>query len=439
MLIAILLIVAAVPAYTKSGEVTEYTLSNGLKLIVKEDHRAPIVISQVWYKVGSSYESTGITGISHALEHMMFKGTKKYGMGALDKIIVDNGGKHNASTSEDYTWYYAEISADKLPIVFDLEADRMQGLLLDENEFAKEQQVIIEERKMRIEDNPNALARERFVAAAYVSNPYRTPVIGWMNDIKSLTVADLKSWYRNWYAPNNAIVVVVGDVQPAAVFKLAQQYFGPLPKVDIAKTKPQKEVDHLGKRSVIVRAKAKLPHLFMGYNVDVLKTADQKWKAYALDVIQGVLSSGSSARLDKDLVRGKQIAASVYAYYNLYSRLDNLFVLGATPTPGHTISELRTALLQQIKKLHTTLVTSEELERIQAQIISNKVYAKDFIQEQGYDIGSLETVGLSWKAADQYVQNIKAVTPEQIQQVANEYLTQDRLTVTELQIINDQY
>lgn len=435
ILIVALFIIITFPAYTKSGDVTEYSLPNGLKVFIKEDHRAPIAITQVWYKIGSSYESNGITGVSHALEHMMFKGTKKYGPGILHKIITDNGGRHNAFTGKDFTVYYEILSVDKLPLAFDLEADRMQGLLLDEGEFAKEQKVIIEERKMSVEDDPNAVTDERFTAAAYASNPYRTPILGWMHDIQDLTVADLRLWYKSWYAPNNAIIVVVGDVQPGEIFNLVQKYFGSIPNIDIPKVKPQKEVKPLGERNVIVKVPAKLPELLMGYNVPTLKTVDQKWKAYAFDVVQGVLSGGASARLAKDLVRKQQIAAYAGASYDIYSRLDNLFTLRGTPAPGHTVAELKNALFQQIKKLQTTLVTVEELERIKAQVISYKVYAKDFIEAQAFEIGSLEVMGLVWKEADQYIQNIKAVTPEQIQQVAKEYLTSNRLTVTELQPI----
>lgn len=434
-IILVLLAIIITTSYAKGRDVTEHYLANGLKVIVKEDHRVPVATMQIWYKVGSSYESNGHTGISHALEHMMFRGTKKYKEGVLNKIIVGNGGRHNAGTNDDYTVYYETLPVDKLAIAFDLEADRMQGLLLDEAAFAKEKQVVVEERKMTTEDNPNNLTFERFMAAAFISNPYHNPVIGWMHDIQNLTHKDLRLWYKSWYAPNNAIIVVVGDVQPNKIFALIEQYFGKIPSVAISSLKPQKEIEALGERRIIVKAPAKVPFLIMGYNTPSLKTIHKKWQAYALDVAQGILSSGASARLEKNLVRKQQVATSVSANYDLYSRIDNLFILYGTPAQGHTAKELEMAILQQIKNLQTTLVGKQELERIKAQVVATKVYAKDSIEYQAREIGGLEVVGLSWKESDRYLENIKAVTPEQVQSVALEYLTPDKLTVAELQPI----
>ena len=429
----ILFITCSVIAQAKTPIVIETSLANGLKVLVKEDHRAPIVIAQIWYKIGSSYELTGTTGISHALEHMMFRGTKKYGHGVLDKIVVENGGVHNAFTGQDFTCYHEILPADKLHIIFDLEADRMRGLLLDGKGFTEEMQIVMEERKMRTEDSPEDQTQERFMATAYASNPYRTPVIGWMHDIQNLTVTDLKKWYQNWYAPNNAILVVVGDVVPEQVLQMAKQYFGGLPASTLAEIKPQKEITALGKRNLVVKVPAKVPLILMGYNVPSLKTADQKWKAYALGVISAILSSGDSSRLPKELIRKQQVAASAGASYDLYNRLDGLFILNANPTAKHTTKDLEEALLDEIKKLQTTLVSEEELQRVKNQIISHETYKKDFIAAQAFELGSLESVGLPWQTANQYVENIKAITPMQIQTVAKEYFISDRLTVAQLQ------
>jgi zinc protease len=428
-----LFVALSVIVNAKTPAVSEYILPNGLKIIIKEDHRAPVAVAEIWYKVGSSYEPNGITGISHALEHMMFRGTKKYGHGALDKIIVENGGIHNASTSQDASFYLELLPADKLPIIFELEADRMRGLLLDEEGFAKEKQVILEERKMRTEDSPEEQTLERFNAVAFASNPYRTPVIGWMHDIQNLTATDLRGWYKKWYAPNNATLVVVGDVVPEQVFQLAKKHFGKLSGSKLPVIKPQQEIASLGKRALVVKVPAKVPTIFMGYNVPSLKTVDQKWKAYALDVVSAILSSGDSSRLPKELVRKQQIAAFASASYDLYSRLDGLFILNASPTAKHTTKDLEQSLLQQLKKLQTTAVDEEELQRVKNQIIAHKTYAKDFRMTQAQEIGQLETVGLSWQIAEQYGENIKAITPKQIQEVANEYFVDNKLTVAELQ------
>jgi zinc protease len=423
------------PAYSDTGKVSEYKLSNGLRLIVKEDHRAPVVVSQIWYKVGASYEPDGISGISHALEHMMFRGTKKYGPGVLKKIIADNGGEINAMTDYDYTMYYEVLAADKLPLAFKLEADRMHGLLLDRRLFEKELQVILEEWRMRTQDDPQAKTYERFAAVAYVSSPYRRPVIGWHSDIQNLTAQDLRRWYQTWYAPNNAIIVVVGDVQPKQVYKLAKEYFAPLEINTIPQLKPQLEQQPLGERTVSVNAHAELPWLIMGYNVPTLKTAKKGWQAYALEAASAILAAGNSSRLAKQLIRGQQVAVAANADYPLYGRLDGLFLLEGTPAPKHDVKQLQQAFLQQIEQLQTTLVTKEELARIKAQLIANKVYGKDSIENQAAEIGSLEAVDLSWHEADQYIWRIEAITPKQIQSVAKQYLVKNRLTIGILQPI----
>ena len=206
--------------------VHEYQLANGLKILVKEDHRAPVVVSQIWYKVGSSYEHSGSTGVAHVLEHMMFKGTKKHGPNEFSKIISANGGRENAFTGQDYTAYFQQLEKSRLPISFELEADRMANLNLRAEDFEKEVKVVMEERRMRTEDNPQALTYEQFAATAFVSSPYHHPIIGWMDDLEHMDVNDMRSWYKHWYAPNNATLVVAGDVDPDAVFELAKKYFG---------------------------------------------------------------------------------------------------------------------------------------------------------------------------------------------------------------------
>jgi zinc protease len=412
-----------------ANPVFEYTLPNGLKLLVKEDHRAPVVISQIWYKVGSSYEPGGITGISHALEHMMFKGTQKYPPGAFVHIIAANGGEENAETSDDYTFYYQELASDKLNLSFQLEADRMRNLLLSPQEFAKEIQVVISERHMRTDDIPDSLTYERFAAAAHISSPYHQPVIGWIDDLNHMTAQDLRQWYQNWYAPNNATIVVVGDVKPQAVLALATTYFGTIATSSIPALKPQQEIPPLGTRRLTVKTPAQLPWIVMGYNVPSLKTAKEPWHAYALEVLAGILDGGSSARLSKDILRGTQSATDANAGYALYSRLDTLFTLDATPATGHTLSELETALLKQVQQLQTQLVSNEELARVKAQVVANKIYQKDSIVQQATELGMLVSVGLPWQTSDDYVKQIQAITPAQLQTVAKLYLTPERLTV----------
>ena len=239
-----------------AGSVHEYQLDNGLKLIVKEDHRAPVVVSQVWYRVGASYEHDGITGVSHVLEHMMFKGTDAHPPGEFTRIISENGGSENAFTSKDYTAYFQRLEKSRLPISFELEADRMRHLHLQDEEFQKEINVVMEERRLRTDDKPTALTYEQFMATAFLSSSVRIPTIGWMSDLENMQLNDLQQWYERWYAPNNAIVVVVGDVEPEAVLKQVKKYFGPLKPEEIVPVKPRTEPPQKGRRHITVRAPA---------------------------------------------------------------------------------------------------------------------------------------------------------------------------------------
>lgn len=411
----------------------EHVMANGMKVIVREDHRAPVVVSQIWYKVGSSYEPSGITGISHVLEHMMFKGTEKYPAGEFSRIIAEHGGSENAFTGRDFTAYFQQLEKSRLPIAFELEADRMRHLLLQEEEFLKEVEVVMEERRTRTEDKPSSLTYEQFMATAFLSGPYHHPIIGWMNDLKNLTADDLKAWYQLWYAPNNAILVVAGDVDPEKVFALADKHFGSIKPSTLAVEKSMQDTRQLGQRRITVKAPAKLPMVIMGYKTPTLRTADEKWKAYALEVLANVLDGGDSARLSKDLIRGSQIAASAGAGYDLAARHDSLFTLQGIPSQGHTIAEIEQALLEQIERIKTEPVKSKELDRIKAQVTAAKVYELDSVYYQAIQIGTLETIGLDWRIAEEYVDNINAVTAEQVQQVAREFLVEDQLTVAVLE------
>ena len=415
------------------AQVHEFTLANGMKVLVKEDHRAPVVVSQIWYKVGSSYEHNGITGVSHVLEHMMFKGTEKHGPGEFSRIIAENGGSENAFTGADYTAYFQQLEKSRLAISFELEADRMRNLTLPEEEFRKEAAVVMEERRLRTEDKPRSLTREQFYAAAFVTSPYHHPIIGWMNDLENLTVSDLRTWYRRWYAPNNATLVVVGDVDPRQVLALAKQYYEPLPVDDIVPPKPRLEIEQRGLRRIVVRAPAKLPYLLMGYKVPVLTTAAEEWEPYALEVLAGVLSGSGSARLPRELVLKQQIAASADVSYDLYSRLADIFVFDAIPAEGHSIDELEQAWQAQVERLKTGLVAEDELARIKAQVVADKIYEQDSVFYQAMQMGILETVGLGWQKLDEYPDRIRAVTAEQVQAVAKKYLVDDQLTVAVLE------
>jgi len=417
----------------------EFMLPNGLKLIVQEDHRAPVAVVQVWYKVGSSYEHDGTTGLSHALEHMMFKGTKHHKPGEFSRIVAARGGKENAFTTTDYTAYFEEWAASNVELSFQLEADRMRNLQFDEQDFEKEMKVIMEERHMRTDDNPQALASEAVDAVAFLTSPYRHPVIGWAADIESMRLEDLKAWYQRWYAPNNAVVVVVGDVAPENVHTLALKYFGPLQQQPIAPTKPRTEPEQRGmKRLTFKSESATLPYLLMAYKTPVLVEALDKragvepWEIYALDVLAETLDGDQSSRLTRNLVRGRQLAAQVESSYPPAARLESLFSFAAVPTSGHTLEELESAIGAEITALQKTPPTAEELARIKTRVVADKVFQLDSVFYQAMIIGSLQAVGLDWHLKDDYVEHIKAVTPEQVQAVAKKYLVEDSLTVAHL-------
>jgi len=423
------------PVFTVNAAipVAEHVLGNGLKVLVKEDHRSPVVVSQVWYKVGSSYEPNGITGISHMLEHMMFKGTDKHAAGEFSRIIAENGGDENAFTGQDYTAYFQTMEASRLAVSFELEADRMRHLHLLPEELKKELEVVTEERRMRTDDNPQSKMEEHFNAMAFTNSPYKNPVIGWPADIANYKVEDLQAWYQQWYAPNNATLVVVGDVKPQAVFDLAEKYFSALKPSEIKPLKPQTEVEQLGVRKMTIKVPAKLPSIVMGYKVPVLKTASPEWEAYALEVLAGVLDGGGSARLATNLVRGKQIAVSAGAGYDLTSRMSDLFKLEATPAEGKTVWDMEAALKTEIAKVQRELISPEELQRIKAQVLASAVYERDSNFYQAMQIGMLETVGIGWHKLDEYVEKVHQVTAQQVQDVARKYLIEDHLSVAYLE------
>lgn len=409
-------------------QVSEYTLKNGLTLLVKPDHRAPVAIFQIWYRVGGSYEPNGITGISHVLEHMLFEGTKKYPAGEFSKIVNANGGQLNAFTSNDYTGYYEQFSADKMPLSFKLEADRMQHATLSEASFKKEIQVVMEERRMRTDDVAASKLYERLRAAAFISSPYHHMTIGWMGDLKHMTVENVRAWYSAWYVPNNATIVVVGDVKPAEMYKLAKKYFAAIPRGELIKEKPAVNQAPLGERMVNVSLPAKVPVLYMAYNVPVIKTAKQAWEPYALDVLSTILGGSDSSVLSRDLVRQQKIAAAASAGYQSTSRLSNLFTVRAIPTKGHTIAQLKTAISKSIEQLQNEPVSEQVLTRVKNQVVADMTFSQDSITEQASMLGSFNSVGLPWKLIDSYSANIEKVTAQQVQAVAKQYLTQQRLT-----------
>jgi len=422
-------------AFLHSGaqaEVFEKILPNGLKVIVKEDHRAPVVVQQIWYKAGSVDERTGTTGIAHVLEHMMFKGTKDVPPGEFSKRIAAAGGRENAFTSRDYTAYFQQLHKSQLPLAMELESDRMHNLQLSADEFVKEIKVVMEERRMRTDDEPQSLLYEKVMATAYQEHPYRHPVIGWMNDLEELTVQDAQDWYTQWYAPNNATLVIAGDVTASDVFALAENYYGSIPKVTLPKIRNFIEPPQIGIKRLSMKAPAELPQLLMTYHAPTIKDIGQDWKPYALSILAGVMDGSQSARLNKHLVREQQIASSAGAGYDSTSRGPSLFFIEATPSAGKTVEEIEIALRQEIAKLVKDGISPDELKRVKAQVTASEVYKLDSLFYQAMQIGQMESIGLGHQAIPMMLEKLQLVSAEQVQQVAKEFLDDDNLTVAVL-------
>ncbi|GAB2896124.1 pitrilysin family protein [Uliginosibacterium flavum] len=415
----------------------ETTLPNGLKIVVKEDHRAPTVTHMVWYRVGSLDEFNATTGVAHALEHMMFKGTALHGPGEFNKLVAAAGGQDNAFTSQDYTAYFQQIPAAQLGAMMALEADRMANLRVDDELFAKEIAVIKEERRMRTDDQPRAKAYEALMGTVYHAHPYGRPVIGWMPDLDNMTAQDLRDWYARWYGPNNATLVVVGDVDHATVFKQAAATYGQLPSRNLPTRKLQKEPAQTGIRRVTVKAPAELPYLMLAWRAPALSDLEGKTpvsrEAYALQILAAVLDGYDGARISRSLVKERKLAVSAGAGYEAISRgQQSLFMLEGVPSKGVSITQLEAALRGEIGKIATHGVTETELRRIKAQLVASKVFARDSQMGQAMQIGGLEVLGLSWRDEDKMFEQLRSVSAAEVQAVAKQLLSDDTLTVADL-------
>jgi zinc protease len=404
--------------------VFETVLPNGLKVILLENHKAPLVTFQVWYRVGSRNEAWGKTGLSHVLEHMMFKGTEKTGPEEFSRIIQENGGNLNAFTSYDYTAYFENLNADRVQVAIDLEADRMQNLVLREEDFRTERMVVMEERRLRTEDNPQAVLIEQMMATAFQIQPYRWPIIGWMEDIARFTLDDLKTYYKTYYNPVNTFLVVVGDFKKEELLARIEKAFGSYPKGVAPAQERDIDPPQIGERRIFVKKEAQLPFLVMGYHVPNLREPD----SYVLEVIATLLSGGKSSRLYQNLVREKRLVLSVDADHSSTSRDPSLFTLSADLLPGKEAAEVEKALDQEVERLQKEPVGKQELDKTINQLEASFIYAQDSLFYQAMLLARHE-ITLSWKVIDDYLPSIRKVSPEDIQRVAKKYLTPDNRTV----------
>ena len=420
------------PSLHASDTVHEYQLDNGMRILVRPDHRAAVVISQLWFPVGSSHERASLTGISHALEHMMFKGTERLETGEFSRIISREGGRLNAFTGRDFTAYHEQLRADRLEVALELEAERLANIVFDEEEFAREMEVIREERRQVVDTNPVRVAQERFHALAWQTHPYRNPILGWPTDLDHMTLDDVRDWYERWYGVNNAILVVVGDVDPEAVRDLAVEHFGPLEPREAPGVRNLEEIEPLGERRALVRQPRATPYLLMGWQVPSRATAKDPSDSYALSLLSRILAGGGSARLSENVVRGTDVAASASASYNAVTRLDTQFYVDGRPTPDSDLDSLEDVLRAEIRRIAEDGVTSEEVDRARIQARADYVYRLDSLFAQGMEIGLLETAGIGWEAMNEFEEALEAVTASDIQAVAEAYLRDDRITVVHL-------
>ena len=434
--ISFLFIVFSQPAWAagaESADTYEYLLSNGLKLIVREDHRAPTAAHMVWYRVGSVDEVNGKTGVAHVLEHMMFKGTDKVKAGEFSRLVAAVGGRENAFTSRDYTAYFQQVETSKLEDVIKLEADRMSNLNFDDAEFSKEIQVIMEERRLRTEDNPSSLLNESLMATAYMSSPYRHPVIGWMNDLQNMKASDARDWYRSWYAPNNATVVITGDVDAKKVLTMVEKYYGATSAHELPVRKPQIEPLQKGIKQVQVKAPADSAQLAMAWKAPRLEPGKlDDPEPYALELLTAVLDGYDNARLNRTLVKQEKVVNDVGVGYDMISRGPELFLISATMAKGKTVAQAQASIRKALDELKQKGILESELKRIKVRILSEQIYKRDSIFGQAMEIGSTEMVGFSWRDIDYMLEKMQTITPEQVQAVAKKYLIDEGLTIAVL-------
>ena len=410
-------------SFNARAEIMERTLDNGLHIILKKDTRAPVVTSHIWYKIGSVDESSGKTGLSHALEHMMFKGTKKNPGGKFSEVISKLGGTENAFTSKDYTAYYQTLPSQYLEEAIKLESDRMSNLVVSKEDFLKEIEVIKEERRLRTDDQPEGIAYEQLYASAYNNSAYHDPIIGWMEDLHNMTEKDIFNWYKNWYAPNNATAVIVGDIDFEKTFQLVEKYYGNKKNIKINERIERVEPEQFGEKNISIVIPEKPSYLITGYKVPSLNTQNvEKWECYALSVLSGILSSGPNSRLQKVLIREKKLASYADSGFSMFSRKDPLFLIDVNPIVGKKISDIEVEIGLVIQELQSKLVTQKELDRIKAQVLASEVYQQDSIDYQARILGMVKTSVGDTRIIKKYTTNISSVTAEQVRKVAKKYL-----------------
>ncbi len=425
VLVALLLgTLPPVHADEQGWKVTQDTLANGLTVVILEDHRAPVVSLQVWYKVGSRNEQLGATGISHLLEHLMFRGTPTHGEGEFSRLVQERGGSHNAFTAEDDTVYFENAAAPHLDLLLELEADRMANLTLDDTGFAAEKKIVMEERRMRTVDDPAAELMEQVSAAAYTAHPYGWPVVGWMHDLEVITLEDVKKYHQVMYAPDNALLVIAGDVTPDTLLPKVKSVFGGIPAGTPAQEVTAVEPPQHGERRISLKRPASLPIYVAAYHVPNLKNDD----SFALSLLAVILAGSRSSRLQRTLVEDKAFVLSADVDYDRTSRDPSLFALSMRIAPGKQWRDAEAALYQEVEKLKKQPVTDKELERAKNLVESTLIYGQDSLFFRALQLGEYAALG-DWSLIYKVVPGIRAVTVADVQRVAQTYLREENRTV----------
>ncbi len=416
-----------------AARVERHTLSNGMTLIVKPDRRAPTAVHMLWVRVGSMDEVDGTSGVAHVLEHMLFKGTRTLGPGEFSRRVAALGGRDNAFTARDFTGYHQQIPASRLEDVMRLEADRFANNQWPDEEFRREIEVVKEERRLRTEDSPRARLFEALNATAFIASPYRRPIIGWMNDLDAMTPEDVRAFYRRWYVPANAAVVVAGDVDPAQVLRLAERHYGRIAAGPVPERKPREEPPQAGQRRIVVKAPADQSYAALMFKVPrmtSLEPSAQNDDALALSVLAAVLDGYSGARLDRALTRGPdRVADSVSAGNGLWGRGPQVFTLAGVPAPGKTPQQLEQALRAEVARIAREGVQEAELQRVKTQWVASEVYKLDSVFSQARELGAFWAVGFEPDASERLFRRLREVTAAQVQSVAARYFGDDQLTV----------
>ena len=426
-------VLSTASAQSAPPKAEQFTLANGMTLIVKPDRRAPTAVHMVWVRVGSMDEVDGTTGVAHLLEHMMFKGTPTVPAGEFSRRVAALGGLENAFTSKDYTGFYQQIPANRLENVMKLESDRFANNQWPEDEFKRELEVVKEERRMRTEDQPRSLFWEALSAEAFVASSYRRPVVGWMSDLDSMTPQDARDFFKRWYVPANAAVVVAGDVDVAEVKRLADKYYGSIPSRPVPPRKPRKEPDQVGLRRMEFKAPADQSYVALAFKVPQLtsfEASPENDDALALTVLSAVLDGYSGARLDRALTQGEnRVADSAGAGNGLSGRGPQTFTLEGVPAKGRTAEQVEAALRAEVARVARDGVTDAELNRVKTQWVSSAVYKRDSVMSQARELGSNWIEGLPLDANERLIERLRAVTAVQVQAVAAQYFGDDQLTV----------